>query len=108
MFWDSEKVPVVIIAGSADRLLPSPEEAARLKKIIPGCRTMLLEGHGHAPLFDGRVDLSEIIASDPAMKGVEPGIIGRCGMFLVRQWIYTPRCYRILYSLFLAREWSSK
>ncbi|CAM9923584.1 unnamed protein product [Sphacelaria rigidula] len=65
------KVPVVIIAGSADRLLPSPEEAARLKKIIPGCRTMLLEGHGHAPLFDGRVDLSEIIASDPAMKDVK-------------------------------------
>ncbi|CAM9128034.1 unnamed protein product [Scytosiphon promiscuus] len=64
------KVPVVVIAGSADRLLPSSQEAERLKGRIPGCRTMLLEGHGHAPLFDGRVDMSEIIAGDPALEGV--------------------------------------
>ncbi|CAM9985695.1 unnamed protein product, partial [Laminaria digitata] len=63
-------VPVTVIAGSADRLLPSVEEAARLEKLIPGCRRMVLEGHGHAPLFDGRVDISEIIKSDPALKGV--------------------------------------
>lgn len=59
-----------MIAGSADRLLPSLEEAARLEKIIPGCRQIVLEGHGHAPLFDGRVDISEIIKSDPALEGV--------------------------------------
>ncbi|CBJ48930.1 conserved unknown protein [Ectocarpus siliculosus] len=64
------KVPVVIVAGSADRLLPSVNEAERLKNLIPGCRSMVLEGHGHAPLFDGRVDMSEIIAGDPAMEGV--------------------------------------
>lgn len=65
-----DQVPVLVIAGSADRLLPSPEEAERLKGLIPGCRTMVLEGHGHAPLFDGRVDMSEIIAGDPAMECV--------------------------------------
>lgn len=64
------KVPVLVIAGSADRLLPSSDEAERLKKLIPGCRSMVLEGHGHAPLFDGRVDISEIIAGDPALEGV--------------------------------------
>lgn len=63
-------MPVLVIAGSADRLLPSPAEAERLKGIIPGCRTMVLEGHGHAPLFDARVDISEIIATDPALEGV--------------------------------------
>lgn len=68
-------MPVTVIAGSADRLLPSPEEAKRLKNIIPGCRMMILEGHGHAPLFDGRVDLSEIIASDPAMAGERSTVI---------------------------------
>lgn len=61
---------MVVIAGSADRLLPSTEEAERLKKLIPGCRSMVLEGHGHAPLFDGRVDMSEIITKDPALEGV--------------------------------------
>lgn len=65
---------MTVIAGSADRLLPSPDEAKRLQKIIPGSRTILLEGHGHAPLFDGRVDLSKLIVSDPAMEG-EPLII---------------------------------
>ncbi|CAM9623563.1 unnamed protein product [Ectocarpus fasciculatus] len=64
------KVPVVVVAGSADRLLPSVDEAERLKNLIPGCRSMVLEGHGHAPLFDGRVDMSEIIAGDPALEGV--------------------------------------
>ena len=61
---------MTVIAGSADRLLPSVEEAARLEKLIPGCRQILLEGHGHAPLFDGRVDISEMIKADPALVGV--------------------------------------
>ncbi|CAN0523861.1 unnamed protein product, partial [Ectocarpus sp. 8 AP-2014] len=65
------QVPVVVVAGSADRLLPSVNEAERLKNLIPGCRSMVLEGHGHAPLFDGRVDMSEIIAGDPALEGVD-------------------------------------
>ncbi|CAM9762041.1 unnamed protein product [Ectocarpus sp. 4 AP-2014] len=64
------KVPVVVVAGSADRLLPSVKEAERLKSLIPGCRSMVLEGHGHAPLFDGRVDMSQIIAGDSALEGV--------------------------------------
>ncbi|CAM9570420.1 unnamed protein product [Hapterophycus canaliculatus] len=64
------QVPVVVLAGSADRLLPSTKEAERLKSLIPGCRTMVLEGHGHAPLFDGRVDMSKIITGDPALEGV--------------------------------------
>eukprot|EP00752_Nemacystus_decipiens_P012922 g11436.t1 len=64
------KVPVLVIAGSADRLLPSVDEAERLTNLIPGCRSMVLQGHGHAPLFDGRVDMSEIITGDPALEGV--------------------------------------
>lgn len=62
---------MVVVAGSADRLLPSTKEAERLKGLIPGCRTMVLEGHGHAPLFDMRVDISDIIAGDPALEGVD-------------------------------------
>ena len=46
------------------------EEAKRLERLIPGCRRMVLPGHGHAPLFDGRVDISEIIKSDPALGDV--------------------------------------
>lgn len=65
------KVPVVAIAGSADRLLPSVDEVERLKNLIPGCRSMVLQDHGHAPLFDGRVDMSEIITGDPTLEGVE-------------------------------------
>lgn len=61
---------MLVIAGSADRLLPSVDEAERLKNLIPGCRSMVLQGHGHAPLFDGRVDMSEIITGDPALEGI--------------------------------------
>lgn len=63
-------MPVLVIAGSADRLLPSTDEADRLKQLIPGSRSMVLQGNGHAPLFDGRVDMSEIITGDPALEGV--------------------------------------
>lgn len=61
---------MLIIAGSADRLLPSVDEAERLQSLIPGSRSMILQGHGHAPLFDGRIDMSEIITGDPALEGV--------------------------------------
>jgi len=61
---------VLVIAGSADRLLPSVDEAERLKNLIPGSRSMVLQGHGHAPLFDGRVDMSEIITGDPALRDI--------------------------------------
>ncbi|CAM9671076.1 unnamed protein product [Ascophyllum nodosum] len=67
------KIPVTVIVGSDDRLLPSVQEARRLEALIPGCRTVILEGRGHAPFYSGPGDLSEIIATDPALEGVLDG-----------------------------------
>lgn len=67
------------------------EEAERLENLIPGCRRMVLEGHGHAPLFDGRVDISEIIKSDPALEGVN--------FPTVSEELHCRRCCRRWYSL---------
>ncbi|KAG5189677.1 alpha/beta-hydrolase [Tribonema minus] len=56
-------VSVTVIAGTADRLLPSAAEAQRLSGIIPDCSVVELRGHGHAALFDTRASLYSIVNS---------------------------------------------
>lgn len=68
---ESFKVNVTVIAGSDDRLLPSVQEARRLEALIPNCRTVVVNGRGHAPFYGNRdSNLSEIIAADPALEGI--------------------------------------
>lgn len=40
--------PVLVLASSADRLLPSVEEAGRLARYLPNSQTVFLPGSGHA------------------------------------------------------------
>lgn len=62
---------MTVIAGSDDRLLPSVQEARRLEALIQNCRTVVLEGRGHAPFYGNRdSNLSEIITADPALEGI--------------------------------------
>ncbi|CAM9453397.1 unnamed protein product [Chrysoparadoxa australica] len=65
------KVPVTVIAGTADRMLPSVEEARRLASLIPVCNTVILKGHGHASLFDDRFNLHALILKTVAGDGVK-------------------------------------
>lgn len=57
-------VPVLVIAGTADALLDSEVEAARLQSVLGDerCSVQLVPGAGHAGTLDQRVDLAAVIA----------------------------------------------
>ena len=57
----SLKLPVEILASSEDRVLPSVDEGKRLARALPNGRTTVLEGSGHVPLLEARVDLASIL-----------------------------------------------
>jgi pimeloyl-ACP methyl ester carboxylesterase len=61
--FEKVKVPVLAVAGTADKLLPSHEEALKFKAEIPNCAVRLVEGSGHAAVLDQRIDLLEMIQS---------------------------------------------
>jgi pimeloyl-ACP methyl ester carboxylesterase len=56
--------PVLAIAGGADRLLPSVEEAQRLANCLPNAKIVLLPESGHACLLERDVDLYQILESE--------------------------------------------
>jgi len=53
--------PVLIIAGGADNLLPSVEEAKRLAKSFPHAQITILPNSGHACLLESDVQLYQIL-----------------------------------------------
>ncbi len=53
------KVPTLVVAGTADRLLDSPSAARMLAEKIPRAKLKLLEGTGHTALLSGRVRVRE-------------------------------------------------
>jgi pimeloyl-ACP methyl ester carboxylesterase len=55
------KTPVLVVAGTVDRLLPSFEEAKRLKRELKDCQVHFVEGAGHGGSLDQRVQLLEIL-----------------------------------------------
>lgn len=57
------QVPVLAVAGTADLLLPSLEEALKFEREIADCTVRLVEGAGHAGVLDHRADLLKMIQS---------------------------------------------
>ncbi|MBD2577213.1 alpha/beta hydrolase [Oscillatoria sp. FACHB-1406] len=53
--------PVVLIAGAADRLLPSVQEAKRLAGLFPDARICILPDSGHACLLEKEIKLDRIL-----------------------------------------------
>lgn len=53
--------PVLLLAGAADRLLPSVSEAKHLVKVLPNAQMLVLPNSGHACLLERDVNLYEII-----------------------------------------------
>jgi pimeloyl-ACP methyl ester carboxylesterase len=54
------KVPVLVVAGAQDQLLPSAREASRLQRILPQTETLIVRDRGHFVL-DDTVNLTEAI-----------------------------------------------
>jgi len=57
------RMPVLLIASEADRLLPSVQEAQRLAVQLPDARIVTLPTSGHACLLEQAVNLYEIMRS---------------------------------------------
>ena len=53
------KAPVLVVAGTADRLIDSVGAARVLVERLPRARLKLLEGTGHTALLSGRVSVRE-------------------------------------------------
>lgn len=51
----------LVVAGAADALLPSADEAKRLERVMPRCKSVVLPGRTHAMLQEGGDDLATIV-----------------------------------------------
>lgn len=52
---------MLVIAGSADLLVPSEEESMRLEKLLAACSRRVLPGHSHLLMQEQGVDIAQII-----------------------------------------------
>ena len=62
--WRFLTQPVLILASSVDRLLPSVEEAERLVNILPQAQMVRLPSSGHTCLLEKDINLYEIIKAE--------------------------------------------
>lgn len=62
--------PVLLIAGLADRLLPSGAEAQRLSKFLPNAKMLTLPKSGHACLLETEVNLYEILQTHDFLQPI--------------------------------------
>ncbi|MDJ0633353.1 MAG: alpha/beta hydrolase [Xenococcaceae cyanobacterium MO_188.B29] len=60
----SIKQPTLVVAGGADKLLPSVEEANRLVKALPQGQMTILPQSGHACLLEAETNLYEILGQN--------------------------------------------
>lgn len=60
--------PVLLIAGDADKLLPSVEEIERLATYLPYSQTVVLQNSGHTCLLEADVNLYKIMKSQDFLE----------------------------------------
>ncbi len=67
--------PTVVVASTSDRLLPSIQEARRLKSLLPNVvKHVEIPDVAHAALLDKRVSLRELLDVPDTINGVPNGI----------------------------------
>ena len=60
--------PVLIVASGEDQLLPSVEEAQRLKQLFSNIKISILPDSGHCCLLEKNVDLAQIVRQSFELK----------------------------------------
>ncbi|XP_024358571.1 phytyl ester synthase 1, chloroplastic [Physcomitrium patens] len=55
------RAQVLVLASGNDQMLPSADEAERLRKILPNCRTRYFKESGHTLLLEGGLNLASVI-----------------------------------------------
>ncbi|MEA5463183.1 alpha/beta fold hydrolase [Leptothoe sp. PORK10 BA2] len=63
-------VPVLLVASTADRLLPSVNEVKRLARIFPHAQTTFLKHSGHICLLESEVSLYQILQQSQFVPAV--------------------------------------
>lgn len=63
----------LVICSARDRLLPSLTEGARLQRVLPRARRLILPDSGHAPTLERDFNLSELIRSTSFGPGPQMG-----------------------------------
>lgn len=73
--WEALQPPLLVVAGTADALLRSDVEAARLAARLgpQRCSVHLVEGAGHAGTLDARCDLRAVIGRWEAERAARRG-----------------------------------
>lgn len=64
--------PVLVIAGAADQLLPSVQEAERLVNYLPDAKMVILSNSGHACLLETDVCLFELMKEQNFLESSVP------------------------------------
>ena len=64
--------PVLLLAGAADRLLPSVAEAERLERILPNAKRRILSRSGHTCLLEEEVRLYEVLKVEKFLEADVP------------------------------------
>lgn len=64
--------PVLVIAGAADQLLPSVQEAERLVNYLPDAKMVILPNSGHACLLETDVCLFELMKEQNFLEASVP------------------------------------
>ncbi|MBD1931207.1 MULTISPECIES: alpha/beta fold hydrolase [Cyanophyceae] len=67
-------LPVLAIAGGADRLLPSVAEAQHLASVLPNAKMLVLPRCGHACLLEADVNLYEIMKAENFLESREKNL----------------------------------
>ncbi|MBC8121223.1 MAG: alpha/beta hydrolase [Gemmatimonadaceae bacterium] len=70
-------MPVLLVAGAADRLLPSVAEVKYLAERIKDVRVEILPYSGHAALIEAELDLAALLVRYGFLKLADPVEIGR-------------------------------
>ena len=60
----SLNIPTLVVAGAADGLLPSVEEAEKLTNLLPYAKMTVLPQSGHACLLETDINLYEILTKE--------------------------------------------
>ncbi|KAG8466098.1 hypothetical protein KFE25_005668 [Diacronema lutheri] len=66
--WSAVRVPALVLASTADNVLPAPQAARAIASRLLGARVRLLEGAGHAPLIETAVDLASIFERERVLS----------------------------------------
>jgi pimeloyl-ACP methyl ester carboxylesterase len=64
--------PVLVIAGAADKLLPSVMEAERLVNLLPNAKMVILPNSGHTCLLETDVHLFDILKNQNFLDNSVP------------------------------------